>query len=219
MQNTKAKHLSAYNAFLFDWDGTLSKTLDVWLVALQKACRSRGITQSDRKIAEGFGNWLHFTELGVTDLDVFEREIKTDIARTLSDIPMYEGAVDFLEQLKQQCKKLALISSSSRDTLTLNTAFNTVEPYFDTVITGDMLPHNKHKPDPECLLMALKKIQVSPEEAIMLGDSDKDLGAAVNAGIDSLLFYPENHVVFHNKETLLTFNPVMQINSWQQLLA
>jgi phosphoglycolate phosphatase len=41
----------------------------------------------------------------------------------------------------------------------------------------------RHKPDPESLLLALEKLDVSPEEAVYIGDSIVDATAAQSAGV------------------------------------
>lgn len=41
----------------------------------------------------------------------------------------------------------------------------------------------------------------------MIGDSDKDLGAARNFGIDSVLFYPAEHKKFYDLEKLKELEP------------
>jgi pyrophosphatase PpaX len=46
---------------------------------------------------------------------------------------------------------------------------------------------DKHKPDPEPVRIALRKLSSSPSEAIMLGDSMFDILCARNAGVRSVL--------------------------------
>ena len=41
----------------------------------------------------------------------------------------------------------------------------------------------------------------------MVGDSAKDLGAAANAGIDSILVYPEAHAAYYDLDVLRRFKP------------
>jgi phosphoglycolate phosphatase-like HAD superfamily hydrolase len=59
----------------------------------------------------------------------------------------------------------------------------------------------------------------SKQAAIMIGDSDKDLGAANNTGIDSILFYPPEHKKFYDLEKLRTLNPTYIVEELRQIEA
>ena len=48
-------------------------------------------------------------------------------------------------------------------------------------------PHNRRKPAPGMLLDALKDFDVKPHETVMVGDALRDLQAAQNAGVESIL--------------------------------
>ena len=52
----------------------------------------------------------------------------------------------------------------------------------------------------------------------MIGDSDKDLGAARNFGIDSILFYPDEHRKFYNLEKLKELEPTFIIEDFKTIL-
>ena len=54
--------------------------------------------------------------------------------------------------------------------------------HFDVVIGGDTLPRNK--PDPLPLRTTLKRLGVSPEQSLMVGDSAIDVAMAHAAGVD-----------------------------------
>jgi phosphoglycolate phosphatase-like HAD superfamily hydrolase len=52
----------------------------------------------------------------------------------------------------------------------------------------------------------------------MLGDSDKDLQAAQNAKTDSLLFFPKEHHLFHDRGQLEGLQPTHVVTSWRELI-
>ena len=52
----------------------------------------------------------------------------------------------------------------------------------------------------------------------MVGDTDKDLGAAANFGIDSMLFYPPEHEKFYPLEKLKGYNPTYVFDDFKKLL-
>ena len=55
---------------------------------------------------------------------------------------------------------------------------------FDVVVGGDET--ERHKPDPEPLLLALERLGAGPEDAAYVGDSPFDMQAARAAGIDAI---------------------------------
>jgi len=71
-----------------------------------------------------------------------------------------------------------------------------------------------HKPHAEPIERALELIGGDPTSAVMIGDSDKDLGAARNAGIDSILFAPPDHDEIYDAEHLASFDPTHTCRSF-----
>ena len=57
--------------------------------------------------------------------------------------------------------------------------FTTVVAYQDT---------QKHKPDPEPLLLAAKRLNTNPEESVYIGDVESDMRAAKAAGMKGILY-------------------------------
>jgi len=57
--------------------------------------------------------------------------------------------------------------------------------FFDEVICGDDVINPK--PEPEMLLKLLKKLNKKAEEALFIGDGERDLIASKRAGIDFIL--------------------------------
>ena len=72
-----------------------------------------------------------------------------------------------------------------------------IAPYISGLVISEEV--GKAKPDPAMIFEALRLAGVEKEQAVLLGDSvTADIGAANNAGVDSILFTggkpaPENH--------------------------
>ncbi|EKD87080.1 MAG: hypothetical protein ACD_37C00049G0001 [uncultured bacterium] len=60
-----------------------------------------------------------------------------------------------------------------------------------TVVVGYQDTEN-HKPDPEPLLFACKKLKIKPSEAVYVGDAEGDITAGKSAGMKTILFHPDN---------------------------
>jgi phosphoglycolate phosphatase len=83
--------------------------------------------------------------------------------------------------------------------------------FFEIVISGDTLPLKK--PDPAPLLHGAKFFDVSPENAMMIGDSISDVKASRAAGFDIVcMSYGYNHGV-----DIRTANPDAVIDTFAEL--
>ena len=84
-------------------------------------------------------------------------------------------------ELDRVGKSLAVVTSetSTLSDYALET-FN-LRNYFDALVTSDHVL--KRKPDPEGIHLALRKIQLSPQECMLVGDSAADILAGKNAGL------------------------------------
>ncbi|RTK94961.1 HAD family hydrolase [Candidatus Saccharibacteria bacterium] len=210
--------MKQYKAYLFDWDGTLAQTLEVWLRVERDLYRKYGLEITDKQIAESFGDWSAAEKFGLTgdDLRNFNKELPATAHEAVKVVPLYDHASQTLKNLKQSGKKLALVTSSVRETIDAVLSHHELVELFDIVVTANEV--TSHKPDPECILHALKELRVEVQEAVMVGNSDKDMQAAQNAKVDSVLFYPKSHETFHDKAKLMRFNPTRVIDQLDQLI-
>jgi pyrophosphatase PpaX len=193
--------LPKINTILFDWDGTLAQTLEIWLSTLRTALAAADLHPSDKQIGALFGNVNIHHELGIKPekIAVYESQFD-DVYNKLESTELYLGAKQVLQSLKADGYKLGLVSTSNQRMLEVALAANDLTDYFDVIVTAD--DTSKHKPDPEPINIALKRLQSTPETAIFVGDSDKDTGAALNAKLPLFLFAPEYHEFFYNLEEL-----------------
>jgi pyrophosphatase PpaX len=86
------------------------------------------------------------------------------------------GIEDVLVRLKEEGRRLGLVTAKRRATVEL--AFNALplRQFFETVVGGDETPG--HKPDPEPLLLAAERMGVEPRDCAYVGDSPFDIRAA-----------------------------------------
>lgn len=97
------------------------------------------------------------------------------------EVKPMEGLLDFLDMLKGNGVRMAMVSStSSRNVLT---ALNRMKilSYFDAVVCGDVL--NNSKPNPEGYLKAVEYLEAKKEECVIVEDSAIGIQAGKNAGI------------------------------------
>lgn len=91
-------------------------------------------------------------------------------------LPMKTGVVELLTFLKEEGKKIALASSTRRQTVTNQLRDAGILDFFDQVICGDMV--ERSKPAPDIFLKACETLGVKPERAYAIEDSYNGIRAA-----------------------------------------
>jgi phosphoglycolate phosphatase len=59
-----------------------------------------------------------------------------------------------------------------------------IAKYFDVIVTGLSAKHTKPYPDP--VLLAAKKMNIAPENCLMIGDTTVDIRAGKSAGTQTV---------------------------------
>lgn len=210
--------MKKYQYILLDWDGNLAKTLDIWLEACREPLQKRGKKLTDEEIAASFGAFAkHIKDWGFGDeVDIILEEADQIAKQKLPKVELYPDALEVLENLKAHGKKLALITTSPHKNIRHLLDGYDITQYFNVIIAGDDVAN--HKPHPEPLEKAIEALSGTKEQSVIVGDSDKDLGAANNAGIDSVLFYPPEHKKFYKLDKLTSHKPTYIIEDFRKLL-
>lgn len=116
-------------------------------------------------------------------------------------ITAYEGLHKMLDILKEAGLKMGVFSSRKGNLI--QSLVNTgVDSYFSSIIQGDQV--TKHKPHPEGLFKVLNDLEVSTENAVMLGDSPVDIGAGKAANVALTIGITHG---FDTREDLAASNP------------
>ena len=174
--------MSKLKAVLLDYDGTLRDSSQLIYEALEHTFTSHGLPMPSRQqlkplihhhsnIHREFASHLTFEE--------FDAPYMRKVVELLPEVRLYEGVEKALQRLHERGYKLALVTAA-------NSAAEQVKKqgighYFDTIVSGKDIIN--HKPDPEGILLALKRLDVAAEDAIMVGDLPTDLQAGQAAGL------------------------------------
>ncbi|MET1033598.1 MAG: HAD family hydrolase [Candidatus Saccharimonadales bacterium] len=205
-----------YDIYLFDWDGTLANSTSVWFRAAKNQFSAHGLNPSDADVIRGMGNWNSALKAGIrqSQLDAFREGVRAEAKANLPNAPLFPGAHEVLADLKQSGKKLAVVTAMHRDIIDAMLAHHGYdETFFDVVVSGSDVA--ELKPHPEGLLLALDGLDRQPNDRVlMLGDTERDILAAHAAGVDSLLFFPPEHRVFHDLDDFKQHNPTHVITGW-----
>ena len=175
---------------LFDFDGTIMNTNELIIRSWQHTFRTvEGKERPVEEIVRTFGEPLMVTMKQVLPQLTLEEGIeiyRSYLRQHYHDmIAPFPGMVELIRELKQQDYITGLVTSRPRETTLQGLERFGLDPYFDCVVTCD--DTDKHKPDPEPLLIALCKLSALPRESVMLGDSIYDILSARNAGVKSIL--------------------------------
>lgn len=212
--------MHSYKYILLDWDGNLAQTLNLWPDALDIVLKKRGINLTRKDLIKACGGVAAFlsthTDLSESEAAIILGEATEIIKEKLPTVELYPDAIDVLKTLKADGKKLAVITSSIRAVVEpLFDKFNLTD-LFDAVICIEDTEHRK--PHAEPIQKALEILGGQPYEAVMVGDTEKDILAGLNAGVDSVLFYPIEHQEFYSLEDLSAHNPTYIVSDFKDLL-
>lgn len=170
-------------AALFDLDGTLIDTEDQYTVIWGKICR---------KYRPDIPR-LEYLIKGTTLVQIFERyfpnkEDQVEIDQFLDkseaemDYSFYPGALTFIEDLKKNGVKCAIVTSSNQKKLaSVRKAIANFDNLFDKVLTSE--DFSASKPAPDCYLLGAKVFGCEKEECAVFEDAFTGLQAGMSSGI------------------------------------
>ena len=175
-------------AVIFDLDGVIVSTDDYHYRAWKKISDEEGI-YFDRKINERLRGVSRMESLDII-LEKANREYSQEeknsfaerknslyrnLLEELTQNDILPGVMRVLETLKKNDIKIA-IGSSSKNTEFILSKIGLHE-YFDAISDGTQIENSK--PDPEVFLLAAKKLDIEPENCLVVEDAD----AGVEAGL------------------------------------
>ncbi len=100
-------------------------------------------------------------------------------------LKLFPKVKETLIELHQKGKKLAVISSRTEPSLLLYLKELEILQYFDLVVSPQQT--EKHKPHPEPVFYALKKLSAHAPKTLFVGDAQFDIQSGIQAGTDTAL--------------------------------
>lgn len=178
-----------WKAIIFDRDGTLFDSLPVILRSF-----NYGIEPFTSKRPTP-GEW--FEAFGPAEPEVMGTFIPAENKAAAYDrffqyyrdhfneIALFPGMGELLQRIHASGIRIALFTGAGRETAEYCLKQQDVLQYFDELVTGDSVLHPK--PDPEGILKAMKALNVSAAEILVVGDAGADVIAGQRAGATSIL--------------------------------
>ncbi len=186
--------MKKFDAVIFDMDGVIFDSeravMNCWLVLADKyhienitepylACTGTNMQKTKEIMLNAYGEDFPYDRYAKEASTMYHE--KYDGGR----LPMKSGVVELLSFLKKNGKKIALASSTRKETVINQLRDANILDYFDEVVTGDMV--TKSKPEPDIYLLACEKVGVTPKSAYAIEDSYNGIRSAYRGGLRPIM--------------------------------
>ncbi len=176
-----------FDGAVFDMDGTLTDTEMMHCAAYQKVVASFGKVLTE----EGYDQFTGATdamickyiidrdhlEISAQELLIRKERLFHEMLRgSLQPLP---GVVKTLEALRKRGVKLAVASSSTKETIEIVLKALKIAHLFDAIASGEEVENSK--PAPDVFLLAAQRLGVRPERCLAFEDSENGTIAASRA--------------------------------------
>ena len=182
--------MSKINTIVFDFDGTIADTNQIILDSWQAVYRAyTGENGPEDYIISTFGEPLYasmkaaFPNHDVEETVTIYREFQKTIFR--DEIKAFPGMAELIKELKAEGYKLGIATARLRESTLVGIDAMGIGEYIDALVTVE--DTEKHKPDPEPVLICMEKMGSTAEETLMVGDSDFDMGSGNQAGVITVM--------------------------------
>ena len=148
-----------YQSVIFDWDGTLAKTLHLWLKSYRHELESIGYEHlADEIIVDEFFYNHELVSNRYTNIDIFGsfmKNVHSYMEDHIEDLEPYIEANVALKKCIDHDMRIGLVSSSPRKLVKKGLAVTGLEEYFEHIVSGDDVM--RHKPHPEPFLNVMEE--------------------------------------------------------------
>jgi HAD superfamily hydrolase (TIGR01509 family) len=176
------------DAVVFDLDGLLLDTEQLWDEVREQLARERGGRWSERAQSDMMGmsspEWSRYMH-DVVGLAESPDEIAEEVVRRMAEryherLPLLPGAREAVERLAAR-RPLGLASSSNRPLIELALEASGLAQYFRATVSSEEVAHGK--PAPDVYLEACRRLGVEPVRAAAIEDSRNGIRSANAAGM------------------------------------
>lgn len=180
-------HGHRIEAFLFDLDGTLIDSSKAIFNAIKEVLDSKGQFCASKKIIKMIGTPLEemfrvlIPNLSNSEVWQYVQEYRKSYSiHHLKGTKILPSTDRFLRKLKEQSFKLGLVTGKYRKPVLEVLAHFNLMKLFDTIVTGYEV--ERHKPSPDIILEAAKRLGINISNCAVVGDSPIDIEAGRRAG-------------------------------------
>ena len=206
-----------FDLLVFDWDGTLMDSAAAITASLRSACADLELpvpTEERARYVIGLGlaDSLKYLlpDFPVSGYPALLERYRQHFMRQDRETTLFSGVPEMLRALQAAGFTLAVATGKSRRGLDRALAATGLHNLFQATRCGD---EGFTKPHPGMLLWLLDELNVTPERALMIGDTSHDMEMAVAAEVARVgVAYGA-----HPRENLLKHAPVACLDSFAEL--
>ncbi|MCL2001351.1 MAG: HAD-IA family hydrolase [Planctomycetes bacterium] len=178
-----------FDAYLFDADGTIIDTRELicrCFVYMGKVMEVRLPSRPEIEATIGLPVQRQVRDfLGWGRPDAYYAEAIRAYGEHMMKIypeflGIFPGVAEGLAELTRRGKKLAVVTSRGRSSLTLYLETMGIARFFPVLVTPD--DTEKHKPDPAPAIFAMKLLAAEPGSTVFVGDAEFDIRCGKAAG-------------------------------------
>lgn len=175
-------------AVIFDLDGVILETEQVWDDVREGLARERGGRWSERAQADMMGmsstEWSAYMH-DVVGLPESPQEISAEVVRRMlaryeTRLPLVDGAVDAVRRVAARWP-LGLASSSNRELIDRALDVSGLAGLFGTTVSSEEVARGK--PAPDVYLEAARRLGIDPSRGGAVEDSASGIRSACDAGL------------------------------------
>jgi pyrophosphatase PpaX len=206
-----------FETVLFDLDGTVVDSGGIILASMRHATREvLGRDYSDAELMQAVGGPGLEAQMYALAPDQVEELV--DVYRAHNE-PLHDeleacvGMGDVLTRLHDEGRRLGVVTAKRRSTVELAFAQVPLGHLFEAIVGGDET--ERHKPDPEPLLLGAERLGADPSRTAYVGDSPFDVRAAKAAGMFAVAVTWGR---IHDREKLEAEEPDAIVDAAEELL-
>lgn len=209
--------MKRYKAVIFDWDGTVMDSTASIAGAIQAACVDLEVPVPSAEEASWVIGLSLDKALQRCAPSLKEEHIPHFIERYRhhfflydQQLALFDGILPLLDDLRQREIRLGVATGKSRLGLDRVLQAHRLADRFDCTRCAD---ESQGKPHPAMLFDIMKRLDLQPEQVLMVGDTTHDVQMAASAGVDSMA------VTYgaHSKRTLLVSEPTVMVSSVREM--
>ena len=176
-------------AVIFDMDGVIFDTEMVYLKVWSEVFEKYGYKMTKEIYSSVLGTGrenvkkVFLSKFG-SNLPIDDMYIEKDknLAKEIEKgVPLKHGVCEILEYLKENNFKIALATSALSERVFKQLKQANIESFFNAIVCRDEVKETK--PNPDIFLKAADKLSISPEQCIVIEDSNAGIEAAFNASM------------------------------------
>jgi len=183
--------LGSKKLFVFDFDGTLANTLQDITTSVNHVRSHLSLSQLSTKevtlhIGKGQGDLVRgiAEDAGTTQEEVLTLYREHHEKHLLEYVQYYPGVAGTIRLLKKRNNKIVILSNKFSHYCREIVAHLKPRLEFDLILGPDSVP--QRKPDPSGIFLAAEELGIGLEKTVMIGDSEYDIKAGINAGVTTV---------------------------------